>query len=357
MTYLDHAAATATLPEVVEAMLPWLRVPANPASAHRSGRAALAALEAARVEIAALLDRDPDGIVLCSGATEANHAAIRGLARSGARVFAASAIEHPSVHGALCEAGVEVRALSVGPDGVVRVGEAGPADVVCLAAANHETGVRQPVEHVRGTLHVDATHAAGRGPLDVRHAETVALTAHKLGGPPGIGALSVRSGGAFPALLTGGAQERGRRAGTVNVAGAVGFAVACRLARERLSERTARLAGLADGLRGGLAVRGARGVGDPALAVPGTVCVVFPGLRGDLLVHALDLEGVMVSSGAACASGSLEPSPVLRAMGDPEPAGAVRVSLGWDSTDGDVEALLHALDRVLPAVRAAAELE
>ncbi|MEZ4241685.1 MAG: aminotransferase class V-fold PLP-dependent enzyme [Myxococcota bacterium] len=357
MIYLDHAATSPLLPEVLDAMGPWLGAPANPASVHALGRRAAAAVDGAREQIAALLGRPAAGIVLCSGATEANHTALRGLRAAGAAAFWAAPIEHPSVRTALEAAGAPVHALGVGLDGVVRLDPApGADDALVLMAVNHETGVRQPIAAAAALgrrLHVDATQALGKGAVPgLDQADTVAVSAHKIGGPAGVGALSLRSGEPFPALFAG-SQERGRRGGTVNVAGAVGFGEACRLAARDEAERLARWARLAERLRAGLAALGTRPVGDPARAVPSITTVVFPGIAGDAVVQALDLAGVAASSGAACASGAVGPSPVLAAMGEPEPAGGLRISFGPATSDADVDAALAALADAVPRIREA----
>jgi cysteine desulfurase len=361
VTYLDHAATTPMLPEVVEAVTPWLGRPANPSSVHTHGRAAADAVERARAHVASLLGRDPAGIVFTSGATEANHLALRGFASRGARRFAAAPIEHPSVHGALAAAGVEVVELGVGRDGVVRIELPQAVDVIVLQAVNHETGVRQPVapatEEARrrgALLHVDATQAAGKVRLELGDPDAVVLSAHKIGGPVGVGAVSLTHGIGFPALITGGAQERGRRAGTVNVAGVVGFGEACRVAIATLEDRVARWEQLARQLRAALPPLGGRVVGAP---IPSTTCVVFEGVLGELVVQALDLDGISVSSGAACASGSTQPSPVLSAMGEREPRGGVRVSFGAATSPADVDTLLRHLPRVLDRIRASGSWE
>jgi cysteine desulfurase len=329
---------------------------------HRAGQAAAAAVDRARADVAALIGANPAGVVFTSGATEANHTALRGAVRLHPGRLVLGAIEHPCVQAAAAEIGrsLPVTRLPPGPDGVVHVPALPPdTTVLALMAANHETGVLQPLGEARlpGVwLHVDATQAAGRIPLDLGDADSVALSAHKLGGPSGVGALVLRDGSPFPPLLGGGSQERGRRAGTVNTAGAVGFAAACRLARAELETRRARWEGQSARLRQGLVALGARLVGPPLtrqdLLLPNTTCVVFRGIPGEALVQALDQRGIAVSSGAACASGSLEPSPVLRAMGDPEPSGGLRVSLGPRTTDDDVEALLATLPGVLAVLRA-----
>ena len=369
MIYLDHAATSPLLDEVREAMEPWFGVPANPSSVHAAGRAAAAAMDRAREEVALLLGRDPAGIVFVSGATEANHAAVRGLAALGVQRFAASPIEHPSVHAALRVAGVAVHALAVGASGRTAVDLPDDVDGLVLMAVNHETGVRQPIDLAAGLvrsrgirLHIDATQALAGGPVvGLDAADTIALSAHKLGGPAGVGALSLRTGEPFPALFPG-AQERGRRAGTANVAGVVGFGAACRIAAREGAARTARWAALAEAGHSAVVALGGRVVGDRAAASPAITTAVFPGppspaVRGDLLVQALDLAGIATSSGAACASGAIGPSPVLAAMGDPAPEGGLRVSLGPATTAGEIAALADALRGILPRIREAARWE
>lgn len=360
MIYLDHNATSPLLPEVREAMEPWLGVPANPSSAHRLGQRAAVAVEEAREQVAALLGRPAAGIVFTSGATEANHMALRGL--PSGRV-ALSGIEHPSVRGALAHRRDLVQELlPVGASGVIQLDGLGPVDALVVMAANHETGVIQDLEAARASapsahLHVDATQAAGRIPLRLEVADTVVISSHKLGGPGGMGCLSLPDGEIYPPLLGGGTQERGRRAGTVPTAAVVGFGAACRLARATLEARRARWQRQSDRLREGLLGLGARLVGDRERLLPNTTCVVFPGIAGETLVQALDLAGICASSGAACASGSTEPSPVLTAMGDPEPAGGLRLSLGPRSEDTDVDALLAVLPAILEGLRLAAELD
>jgi len=363
MIYLDHNATSPLLPEVLEAMRPWLGVPANPASVHRAGQAAATAVERAREEVAALVGGNPAGVVFTSGATEANHTFLRGLVRRRPGRVVVGPIEHPSVLAAaeaVASGGCPVQRLEVGGDGVARVPDLLPDTVLLsLMAANHETGVLQPLDRARAAaravgaaLHVDATQAAGRVPLHLGDADGVVLSAHKLGGPGGIGALVLPDGTPFPPLLTGGSQERGRRAGTVHTAGAVGFGEACRLARTEVAARRERWEVLSERIRARLRTRGARLVGDPDRLLPNTTCVVFPGLLGESLVQGLDLRGVCVSAGAACASGSLEPSPVLLAMGDPEPEGGLRISLGPRTTAEEVDVFLQVMDEVLENARA-----
>ncbi|MBX2797981.1 MAG: aminotransferase class V-fold PLP-dependent enzyme [Myxococcales bacterium] len=360
MTYLDHAATTPALPEVVDAMLPWLREGANAASVHRAGQRAAAAVEAARAQVAALLGRPEAGLVFTSGATEANHHAIAGWVAAGARAVAVSAIEHPCVPGAVEAAGLQVRPLPVSPSGVADPSAASEdADLLVLMAANHETGVRQPVQAAarvaaqRGIpLHVDAAQALGKGEIPgLAEAHSVVASGHKLGGPMGVGVLSLLDAEPFAPLLRGGVQERGRRAGTLNVAGIVGFGVACERAAAEQRERVAQWVALSSLLRRELVAMGGRIVGGDAQKLPTHTCVVFGDLPAEALVQALDLQGVAVSAGAACASGSVEPSPVLTAMGDPNPSGGVRISLGATTTTEDVRRLLDVLPRVIEAHR------
>ncbi len=349
MIYLDHAASSPLRPEVLEAMRPWLGAPGNPASVHRAGQRARAALERARDDVAALIGGAPSGVVFTSGATEANHLFLAGIvAKTGRSGLAFAAIEHPCIAAAARAAHGTVHALAVGPDGCV-VEQPLPEGLaaVCLMAANHETGVLQPVTWARAAsaavgaaLHVDAAHAAGRIDLDLGDVDAVTLSAHKLGGPVGIGALVLRDRGPFPALFDG-PQERGRRGGTTNVAGAVGFAEAARLARVELRQRSVVHRAWTDALATAVVACGGRVVGGERVA--STLCVVFPSIPGEAVVQALDVEGICVSSGAACASGAVEASPVLRAMGDPEPAGGVRFSLGWSTTAAEIDAVCAAL--------------
>jgi len=351
--YLDHGATDAMRPEALEAMTPWLLQPSNPASVHRAGQRARAALESARHDIAAFLGRSAEGIVFTSGATEANATWWHAQRALGRRLVALSAVEHPNSRLAAEEAGVEQVVLPVGLDGRSSLPEPGSVDALSLMVANHETGVLQPVsEALRLGLptHLDATQAVGRVPLQLGDAEAVVFAGHKLGGPPGVGVLSLQDGEAFPALLPG-TQERGRRGGTVNVAGAVGLAAACRAAAAELPAEHARHLALRGPLEEGLRALGAQIVGAGAGRVPHTTCAVFPGIPGELLVQSLDLRGIAVSSGAACASGSTEPSAVLTAMGHPHPGASLRISRGRGTTVDELQSLLQVLRDVVPALR------
>lgn len=352
------------LAEVRAAMEVWWGVPANPSSAHRAGQTAAAAVEAARVEVGLLVGRPPEGVVFTSGATEANHLALRGVFADHVGELVIGAIEHPCVRGAashLERSGVRVHTWEAGTDGVVKVGPV-PDRTRCVALmlANHETGVLQPVgqaaeaaARVGAWVHVDATQAAGRVVLTLDGVHSVALSAHKLGGPPGVGALVLQDGEPFPALFPG-SQERGRRGGTVPTASVVGFGVACRIARRELEARIGRWEVQRARVEACLAAAGGRLIGSAVPRVANTACVVFEGLLGETLVQAFDLRGICVSAGAACASGSLEPSPTLSAMGDPHPHGALRVSLGPTTTDEEIEAFCAAVPAVLADLELAA---
>ena len=360
MIYLDHNATSPLLPEVLDAMRPWLGVPANPSSAHAAGRAALAAVERAREQVAALVGGAPVGVVFTSGATEANHLGLRGLAVAHPDApIAVGPTEHPCVFAAIEATGRPWRVLGCDAEGRVDAGSV-PAGICALQAANHETGVLQPVDALCARseviLHVDATQAAGRVPLDLAAAASVSLSSHKLGGPGGVGALMLPHGRAFPALFAG-SQERGRRAGTVNTAGVVGFGAAAALAvAERRARQQLWRSQLA-AIEAAVARAGGRVVGRGAPRVGNTVCAAFDGIRGELVVAALDLRGICVSAGAACQSGSTQPSPTLVAVGDASPRGAVRFSLGPRTVNGEVEACCEALPEVVRAVRDAAAWE
>lgn len=377
MIYLDHNASTPVRPEVAEAMLRALTdLGANPSSTHREGQRVRAAVEHARDQVAALVGAKPSEVVFVSGGTEGDHLALVGAAwarRDAGRRVAHAAIEHHAVHGAadvLAELGWAHDVLPCGADGRTPAAAiaALPADttVVSLMLANNETGVLQPVAelaaaaHARGmVVHCDAVQAAGKVPVDVAAlgADYLVVSGHKFGGPKGAAALVVRAGAPLEALQRGTGHERGRRGGTENVPGIVGLGLAAELAAAGLAAEGARLAGLRerfeDGLRAldpGTVVHGAA-----APRLPNTVNASFPGARSDHLLLALDARGVAVSAGAACASGAVEPSPVLAAMGVPRDLAvcALRFSFGRTTTADDVE---RALPLVAAAVRAAREL-
>lgn len=353
--YLDHNATTPVRPEAAAAVADALAHGGNPSSVHRFGRLARRTVEEARERIAALVGADPTGVVFTSGGTEANNLALAGSGR--ARVLT-SAVEHASVRDA-CDHAAEI---PVDADGIVRLdiladmlaADARPT-LVSVMWANNETGAIQPVAtiaalaHAQGALlHCDAVQAAGRVPIDMEVVgiDLLTLSAHKLGGPTGSGALVLRNGLDIAAILRGGGQERGRRAGTENVPAIAGFGVAATCALRGQAVEAARLAALRVLLEGEVRARVPAAAIHAANAVrlPNTSCIGLPGLRGEVQVVALDLAGVAVSAGAACSSGKVAPSHVLAAMGLDEAAAAeaIRVSLGWTTTAADIDRFLDA---------------
>jgi cysteine desulfurase len=366
LVYLDANATTRPAPEVVAAMLPYLRERwGNPSSAHAFGARLRDDIEAARERVAALLGARPAEVVFTSGGTESIATATRGalaLGRAaGRRRAVTSAVEHEATRGALAalasEGTAEVVEVGVGPDGALDTAaleEALAADarpaLLTLLLANNETGILHPVAEAAARaraagalVHVDAVQAAGKVPLDARAlgADLVSISAHKFHGPKGIGALYVRSGLRLPPLLPG-HQEAGRRGGTEDAAAITGMGVAADLARAHLaSGGEARVAALRDRLEGRIlaALPGARRSGAAAPRLAGTSSLRIPGLDAAQLLVELGRRGVMASSGAACASGSLAPSHVLLAMGVPEgeARGALRLSLSRETTGAEVE--------------------
>jgi len=376
--YLDHNATTPLRPEVLSAMARVLgSIHGNPSSVHAEGAAARAEVEAARESVAALVGARPAEVVFTAGATEANHMALLGLGppRPGARHVVSTVIEHPSVEAPLARLearGFEVSRLPVDAGGRVDPEQVAAAlrpdtALVSLIWANNETGIVQPVEAVaalareRGVaVHSDATQIVGKHPvrLDAVPVDLLSLSAHKLGGPKGSGCLVARGGATLVPLIGGGPQERRRRGGTENVAGIAGLGVACALARAELAPRRARYAALRDRLWEGLAAKVPRvrrnGAAEHALC--NTLSVAFEGVAGEVLLQALDLEGVAVSAGAACASGSIEPSPALTAMGlSPEQArGSLRFSVGHGVDEAQIDRVLALLPDLVARVREAA---
>jgi cysteine desulfurase len=358
--YLDHNATTPLDPRVLDAMLPILRDGfGNPSSLHWFGQQARAAVDTAREQVAALVGASPGEIVFTGSGTEADNAALRGAAgaaREPRRKVVYSAIEHHAVMNtakALAEEGFPVESARARADGRVDLDDLRArvddrTAVVAVMLANNETGVVEPVDEVvriareRGALvHCDAVQAAGKIPVDVRalDVDTLALSAHKIYGPKGVGALYVKRGTRLKALVRGGSQERNRRAGTENVPGIVGLGRAAELAREDMGPESSRLSGLRDRLEARLlAIPGAQRNGE-APRVPNTANLSFAGVEAESLVMALDLAGVAVSTGAACAAGAVEPSHVLRAMGLPleRVQASLRFSLGRGTTEEHVD--------------------
>jgi cysteine desulfurase len=344
IAYLDHAATTPVRPEVAEAMLPWLTGRfGNPSGAHAVARGARQAVEEARDSLAEALGCRPREIVFTGGGTEADNLAVAGSTGT----VACSAFEHHAVLDAVLARGGGT--IPVLPTGVVDV-DAVPvdADLVSVMLVNNEVGTIQPLADVaaraRGLVHTDAVQALPW--LDVAAhaaaADLISVSAHKVGGPQGVGALVVREGVTLVPLLRGGGQERERRSGTHNVAGIVGFAAAVRACRASPASVGGLRGRLADGLLG--AIPGSRESVDRAGTVPGILSLLIDDVESEALLVLLDQAGVCASAASACASGAMQASHVLTALGLPA-GGALRLSLGWTSTDAEVD---HALE-VIPA--------
>jgi len=375
--YLDHAATTPVDPEVAEAMARIFReTHGNPSSIYAEGRAARAAVDRARDEVAAAIQAEPSEIVFTSGGTEADNLALRGAlkARRDERDgLITSAIEHHAVIDTArdLERYAHVRVDVVGVD---RYGVVSPAAIrdaidertslVSVMHANNEIGTIEPIAEIGAicrevgvTFHSDAVQTVGALEVDVRKipVDLLSINAHKFYGPKGVGALYVRRGTRIATMQTGGGQEKGRRTGTENVAGIVGMGVAMRIARARRTAESPRQAQLRDRI-----IAGARGRvrdvvlnGHPTERLPNNVSFCIPGTDGESLIVALDLEGFAVSSGSACTSGETEPSQVLLALGlDRELAkGSLRVTVGRSTTEEQVDRFVEALARVVIRLR------
>jgi cysteine desulfurase len=375
MHYLDHNATSPLRDESRAAVQHALSLGANPSSVHGQGRAARAAIERARDQVAALVGAPARDLIFTSGGTEANAlalwGAVQGASEVGARItrLFVSAIEHDSVlanAAAIAERmpGIRLETIPVMANGVVDLAalrvllrEGKGRALVAVMAANNETGVIQPLADIaallkehEGYLFVDAVQAAGKIAFDLE-ADYLSLSAHKIGGPQGTGALVVREGAPLSPTILGGGQERGQRAGTENVAGIAGFGAAARatepiasILRDRFEAELTRIA--PDVIIFGAAAK----------RLPNTSNFALPGVAAETAVMALDLEGVMISSGSACSSGKVRPSHVLRAMGVSETlaASALRISLGWNSTDADIDAAIAAISHLLSRVKARA---
>ena len=375
--YFDHNATTPVAPPVAEVVMRVLREEyGNPSSVHRYGQQAKAVLDEARSAVAALINAEPSEVVFTSGGTEADNLALRGVAEalepSGRRHLIASAIEHEAVLvtlKALARRGWRVTLLPVGPSGIVDPAalEAALTDdtaVVSVMHANNEIGTIQPIADLarmaraRGAVfHTDAVQTMAKIPVDARAlgVDLLSLSAHKFNGPKGAGALWIRRGTRVQPILTGGKHERTRRAGTENVPALAGLGVAARLARGKVLEDAPRLAALRDRLESEILARvpGTAVNGATTPRVPNTTNISFDRVEAESLLIALDLEGIAVSTGAACSSGTLEPSHVLRAMGLPthRAQNSIRFSLGADNTDAEVSYLLDKLPAAVEKLR------
>jgi cysteine desulfurase len=370
--YLDHNATTPIRPEVVDVMTRVLQEEfGNPSSVYAEGAQARARVETARTQVAGLLGVDHSEIRFTGGATEANNTVLFGSLAPGDHVVT-TLVEHPSIVeplAALEARGVRVDRVGPDRDGCVSASDMAAAiqdrtRLVALIWANNETGSIQPVEEVAETctargiaLHVDATQAIGKCPVDLARVRVASLasSAHKLGGPKGVGVLVTPKGTVVPPLLYGGGQEKGLRGGTENVAGIVGYGLACELARIEGATRAEAYGKLRDRLWLGIrsSLDDMRWNGGPDRTLSNTLNVEFTGIAGEVLLQALDLEGVAVSAGAACHSGSIEPSKVLLAMGrTPEQARAsLRFSVGWGVDEAQIDRVVSLLEELVPRVR------
>lgn len=359
--YLDWNATAPLRQAAREAVCAALELSGNPSSVHGEGRAARRAIEEARAQVAALVSADPRNVVFTSGGTEANALALSPA--NGCARLLVSAIEHPSVLAGGQFAREAVEQIAVRADGVIALTAleqrlealGGQPVLVSVMAANNETGVVQPIAVVAeivhrygGRLHVDAVQAAGRIALDINAlgADLMTLSAHKLGGPKGAGALIRRDEAIhIEPLIRGGGQERGSRAGTENVAAIAGFGAAAAAVKAEFATEVAQMARLRDRLEAGLRTASPEAIifGGDVARLPNTTLVAMPGSKAETLVIAFDLDGVAVSSGAACSSGKVAPSHVLAAMGA-APAlagGAIRVSLGPTTTEAEIDRFLQ----------------
>jgi cysteine desulfurase len=385
--YLDHSATTPVDARVLEAMLPYLTEKfGNASSVHMFGQEARAAVDKTRRQVAALIGARANEIVFTSGGTEANNLAIRGICeatQSHGKHIVTSAIEHPSVRGVIEELearGWEVTRLPVYDDGIVRVDDlraATRSDTVLISVmmANNEIGTIQPIAEIgafvreerdRGHrhlwFHTDAVQAAGRLPIDVQAlgCDLLTLSAHKIYAPKGIGALFIRRGVRVVAQQIGGHQERERRAGTESVANIVAFGVAAELAQREMNQRNEHVRALRDRFENEVESKIADIVfnGRRDQRLPHLANISFRFIEGEgLLIH-LDMKGVAVSTGSACSSGTLEPSPVIRALGrDEELArGSIRFSFGKDNSDEDIDYVVAALAKSVESLRALSPL-
>ena len=382
--YLDHNATTPVRPEVVDAMLPWLRDHyGNPNSVYSLGQRARAAVERAREQIAALIGAaDASEVVFTSGGSESDVLAIAGGAwqahdetKGRRRKVVTTKIEHDAIRllaGQLRRRGLDVVEAGCDAAGVVNAGEMkamidDAAAVVSVMHANNETGVLQPVAEIAALaraagalVHTDAVQSLGKMAIDAKAlgVDLLAISGHKVNAPKGVGALYVRRGVRLSPLVTG-HQEKNRRGGTENVASIVGFGLACELAGRELSSAAAHALALRGKIEAGaLRIKGARLNGHGELRLPNTAHLSFDGIDGHHLVVALDLSGVCVSSGPACSSGASTPSHVLTAMGISSilATASIRVSVGWGSTDADADRLLALLPAAVEKLRAAAKV-
>jgi cysteine desulfurase len=375
--YLDHNATTPPSMAVADRMVATLREEfGNPSSIHHFGQRAKAVIDEARSEVAALIGADPGEVVFTGSGTEGDNLAIRGVAEAleptGRKHLVASAIEHEAVLNtlkALTRRGWTTTLLPVDESGIVspdvlRSAMTDGTALVSVMHANNEIGTVQPIAELaaiarerRAVFHTDAVQSAGKIPIDIKAlgVDLLSLSAHKFYGPKGVGALWIRRGVRLQAPLTGGKQERNRRAGTENVSGIAGMGVAAREARAKMVAEATRLAALRDRLEDGI-LRGVTGTalnGLRSARVPNTTNISFDRTEAESLLIALDLEGIAVSTGSACSSGTLEPSHVLKAMGFPahRTQNSIRFSLGAANTEAEIDRVIAVLPGIVEKLR------
>ncbi len=379
--YFDHAATTPLRTEALNAMMPYLTGDfGNPSGLYKAARTARKAMEAARKQVADALNARPEEIFFTGSGTESDNWAIRGAAEAlthkGRHIITSSIEHHAVLH--TCKY-MEKQGYSVTYLPVDEYGLVSPSDVeaairpdtvlITIMAANNEVGTVQPIAGIgevarkhKVYFHTDAVQAGGHMPLDVQalNVDMLTLSAHKFYGPRGVGVLYVRSGVPVKPLLHGGAQERNRRAGTENVAGIVGTGAALSLAIREMPEETRRVTGLRDKLIRGLSekIPHTKLNGHPEKRLPGNVNMSFSFIEGESLLMLLDMQGCSASTGSACSSGSLDPSHVLLAMGDPQDLAnsALRFTLGRYTTSGDMDALIELLPPIVERLRAMSPL-
>ena len=379
--YADNAATTKLSETAFEAMKPYmLDVYGNPSSLYKLGIQSRKAVDTARETIAKCLNAEPREIYFVSGGSEADNWAIKGAAELGAKKgkkhIISSKFEHHAVLHTLEyleKHGFEVTLLDVHSDGLVRPEELENAiredtALVTIMTANNEIGTIQPVKELAAIckkhnvlFHTDAVQAVGTIPIDVKDigCDMLSMSAHKFHGPKGIGAIFIRKGIILPNLIHGGAQERGRRAGTENIAGAVGMSVALQESCEKMQTRNARLEKMRDRLIDGLLKIDRSHInGDRVKRLPGNVNMCFEGIEGESLLLTLDLKGVSASSGSACTSGSLDPSHVLLAIGLPHEIahGSLRLTFSDDNTEEDIDYILSVLPPIVDRLRSMSPL-
>lgn len=379
--YLDNAATTALSPRVLEAMLPYFtQYYGNPSSVHAFGREAKQGLDKARDQVAKALHCEPSEVIFTGCGTESDNTVLLGVAQrygdKGKHIITTNVEHHAILH--TCEylekQGYSVTYLPVDQDGLVTAEQVAAAIrpdtiLVSIMFANNEVGTIMPIQEIgvvckeKGVLfHTDAVQAVGHIPVDVQamHIDMLSLSAHKFHGPKGVGALYCRKGIRLPSYIMGGAQERGRRAGTENVAGIVGLGAAIQLATEQLEENRAKMTALRDRLMTGIQARisEVKLNGHPTNRLPNNVNFSFKYIEGESILLMLDMNGIAASSGSACTSGSLDPSHVLLALGLPHEIahGSVRLTLGDETTEEDIDYTIDVLEKTVARLRAMSPL-